>query len=103
MLLDLKRAMGVQLDSDITLSGYSRHCSTTRGSRRQSHRGSSRSRPELVAARARLDSARAQAGAAKGAYKPQVYGAAMGDTVRAGRHGQDCGRDGRADREHPVA
>jgi outer membrane protein TolC len=39
----------------------------------------SRSRPEILAARALLQSATAQLGAAKGAYRPQVYGAAMAD------------------------
>ena len=78
MLLELKRAMGVQLDSAITLSDTLTIVAPS-GGLGENLAEAARSRPELLAARARLDSAKAQGGAAKGAYLPQIYGAAMAD------------------------
>jgi len=90
MLLDLKRAMGVQLDSDITLSDVL-VIAPPPEDLGASLIEAARIRPELLAARARLDSAKAQAGAARGAYKPQLYGAAMGDAFAPGDMGKRVG------------
>jgi outer membrane protein TolC len=90
MLLDLKRAMGVQLDSDITLSDVL-VIAPPPEDLGASLIEAARVRPELLAARARLDSAKAQAGASRGAYKPQVYGAAMGDAFAPGDMGKRVG------------
>jgi outer membrane protein TolC len=77
-LLELKRVMGVQLDSDIALID-ALTMSPPDGDLAGDLAEASRSRPEILAARARLQSTTAQLGAAKGAYLPQVYGAAMAD------------------------
>lgn len=77
-LLELKRVMGVQLDSDITLSD-ALTLSPPASDLTADLAEASRSRPEILAARARLESASAQVGAAKGSYLPQVYGVAMAD------------------------
>jgi outer membrane protein len=90
MLLDLKRAMGVQLDSDVTLSDVL-VIAPPPEDLGASLTEAARSRPELLAARARLDSAKAQAGAARGDYKPQVYGVAMGDAFSPGDMGKRVG------------
>jgi len=78
MLLDLRRAMGVRLDSDITLADSLSYTSLDR-TLDAALDEANRVRPELLAARARLESAKAQTGAARGAFQPQVYGTAMGD------------------------
>jgi len=90
MLLELKFAMGVQLDSDITLSDIL-VIAPPPDDLGTNLIEAARSRPELLGARALLDSAKAQAGAAKGAYKPQVYGAAMGDAFSPGDMGKRVG------------
>ena len=82
MLLDLKRILGVQLDSDITLSDIPA-MAPPGGDLGADLAEAGRSRPEILAARARVESARAQKDSAKGAYRPQVYGAAMADAFSA--------------------
>jgi outer membrane protein TolC len=77
-LLDLRRTMGVQLDSDIAPSDALSMIPPDTDLNADLAEAA-RIRPELLAARARLDAAKAQAGAAKGSRKPQIYGAAMGD------------------------
>jgi len=90
LLLDLKRAMGVRLDSDVSLSD-SLTLSPPPGDLESDLTEAAQLRPELVAARARLNSARAQTGAARGAYKPQVYGAAMADAFTPDDMGKRIG------------
>jgi outer membrane protein TolC len=82
MLLELKRVLGVQLDSDITLSDALAMIPPA-GDLNTHLSEAARSRPEIEAARARAESAKAQLGSAKGAYRPQVYGAAMADAFSA--------------------
>ena len=78
LLLDLRRAMGVRLDSDITLTD-ALSMAPPAGDLDADLGEAERVRPELLAARARVDSAKAQTGAAKGDRKPQLYGTAMAD------------------------
>jgi outer membrane protein len=90
MLLDLKRAMGVNLDSDITLADSLSYTSLDR-TLDAALAEAGRVRPELLAARARLESAKAQTGAARGAWQPQVYGTAMGDVFAPDDMGKRTG------------
>ncbi|MBW3625667.1 MAG: TolC family protein [Armatimonadetes bacterium] len=50
-----------------------------------------RSRPELVAARLRVEAAQANVDRAKGLYRPQVYGVAMADVFGSGGMGKRGG------------
>jgi outer membrane protein len=90
MLLDLKRAMGVRLDSEITLSdaltigAYTSELSADLTE-------ALRVRPELASSRARVDAAAAQLDAAKGSVKPQIYGSAMADAFAPGDMGRYSG------------
>jgi outer membrane protein len=77
-LLDLKTAMGVRPDSDITLSDTLAFVPPP-GDVNASLGEAARTRPELLAARARVEAAKAGVSAAKGSLAPQVYGTAMAD------------------------
>lgn len=77
-LLDLKAAMGVRLDSEITLSDPLAF-QPPNGDLAAALKAASDSRPELRAARLRARAAGAQTSAAKGSYQPQIYGTAMAD------------------------
>jgi outer membrane protein TolC len=81
MLLELRRVMGVHLDSDIALSDTLPLVAVPPSAEdlEADLMEAARRRPELKAARARLDSASAETAAAKGNLKPQIYGAAMAD------------------------
>jgi len=90
MLLDLKRAMGVRLDSTITLSDALAFNLPT-GDLNASLLEAARIRPELLAARSRVAAARAQAGAARASLQPQIYAAAMADLFAPGSGGRNTG------------
>jgi outer membrane protein TolC len=77
-LLELKNAMGIRLDSQITLTDTMTF-STPQGDLNGSLAQALRSRPEILAARSRLQAARAQTEAARGSLQPQVYAAVMAD------------------------
>ena len=77
-LLDLKAAMGVSLDSEITLSDALAFTPPTSDLAAQLAEGA-RLRPELQALRARLGAARAQTESTRGSQGAQVYGMAMAD------------------------
>lgn len=90
MLLDLKRAMGVRWDSAIILSDaltFAPPANDVNGSLAEA----ARIRPELLAARAQVEAARAQVGVAMGSQRPQVYGAAMADAFAPGDMGKYTG------------
>jgi outer membrane protein len=77
-LLDLKAAMGVRLDSDITLADALAF--TPPAGDLASHLAdAARLRPELQSARARLAAAGYQINAVRASQCPQVYGMAMAD------------------------
>lgn len=78
MLLDLKRTMGVGLDSPVTLSDILAFTPPP-GDVSASLAEAGRARPEIAADRARLEAAHSQVSAAKGSLQPQIYGAAMAD------------------------
>ena len=78
MMFDLQTAMGVNPDSDFTLSDMLTYIPIT-GDVKNSLIEANKVRPELMAARARLAAARAQVSAAKGSLAPQVYGGVMAD------------------------
>lgn len=90
MLLDLKRAMGVRLDSDISLSDALTFAAPS-GDVNGSLNEANKMRPELLAARASLLAAGAAVGAARGSQGPQVYGAAMGDAFGPDDMGRNVG------------
>src|SRR5579871_1397004 len=80
-LLDLKTAMGVNLDSDIVLSdelAFTPPSDTLNAQLEEA----GRSRPEVQAARFRTAAARAQTNAAKGSLQPQIYATAMADVFQ---------------------
>ncbi|HZP83285.1 MAG TPA: TolC family protein [Chthonomonadaceae bacterium] len=77
-LLDLKAAMGVRLDSALTVSDALAF-QPPGGDLASALKAASDNRPELRAARLRVHAAGAQTSAAKSAYQPQVYGTAMAD------------------------
>lgn len=77
-LLDLKAAMGVRLDSVIDLSDTLRYAPPL-GDLASYLTQAGRSRPELLAAQARLASARHQTGSTRSAQGAQIYGMAMAD------------------------
>lgn len=89
-LLDLKRAMGVQLESDVTLSDS---LSDTPPSEdvAAALKEAARLRPELTAARARTSAARALVSATKGSLSPQIYGTAMTDAYTSSDIGSGGG------------
>jgi outer membrane protein TolC len=90
MLLELKAAMGVDLTSDVTLSdalAFTPPPGDVNGSLAEA----GRVRPELLAARARIDAAKAEVGAARGSQKPQVYGGVMADAFASREMGNNGG------------
>lgn len=78
-LLELKNAMGIRLDSQITLADPLTF-STPPGDLTGSVAQALRSRPQILAARSRLEAAQAQTAAARGSLQPQIYAAVMADT-----------------------
>lgn len=90
MLLELTTAMGVQPESPITLSD------TLAEGPAPPDQGAllaeaMRTRPDLLAARSRVEAVRADARAARGARGPQVYGAAMADLFAPASMGRSSG------------
>ena len=77
-LLDMKAAMGVRLDSDITLSDALAFMPPI-GDLGAQLSDAVRLRPELLAARARVSAAGHQTSAVRGSQGPQVSGMAMAD------------------------
>ena len=77
-MLDLKAAMGIRLDSSITLNDALTFAPLT-GDLRVQMTDAAKLRPELQAARARALAARAQTRSMRGAQGPQVAGMAMAD------------------------
>ncbi len=77
-LLDLKAAMGVRLDSEISLSDALAFAPPT-GDLNTQLADAAKMRPELLAARARTLAAEAQTRSARGSQGPQLYGMAMAD------------------------
>jgi outer membrane protein TolC len=88
-VIDLKTVMGVDPASDVTLSGqliYEQVAGTP-----DSYLATAlKDRPEIVSARARLNSASAGVDVAKSAYKPQIYASVM-EGVSATSDGTDTG------------
>jgi outer membrane protein len=80
MLLDLKRAMGVALESDVQLSD-ALALSPPKETVEAFVAEAAKQRPEIAAARARYGAARANTSAARGSQKPQIYGGVMADAV----------------------
>lgn len=77
-LLDLKAAMGIRLDSDITLSEALVFTQPT-GDLAALLEDAARIRPELQASRSRTLAARSQTRSVRGSQNAQVYGMAMAD------------------------
>ena len=89
-LLDLKTAMGVRPDSEITLIdtlGFLPPPGDVNGSLVEA----ARTRPELAATRARFSAARAQTEATRGSLQPQIYAGAMADAFASGPMGNGTG------------
>ncbi|MEP6756280.1 MAG: TolC family protein [Chthonomonadales bacterium] len=82
-LLDLKAAMGVRLDSDITLSDTLVYQPIT-GEVSTAIKEALKNRPELKALRNRLAAAESQTSASEGSFKPQIYGTVMTDALASG-------------------
>jgi outer membrane protein TolC len=85
-LLDLKAAMGVRLDSDITLTDALTFA-PPEGDVSAQLAEAAKTRPELLAAQARFTATRHQTSAARGAQGPQVYGMAMADGFTSNQMG----------------
>lgn len=77
-LLNLKAAMGVRLDSEITLSDALTYMPLS-GNLAAQLADAAKTRPELLSARARFAASRHQTSAVRGTQEPQIYGMAMGD------------------------
>lgn len=77
-LLDLKAAMGVRLDSDVTLRDALTFTVPT-GDLAAQLADAARLRPELLAVRSRALAAQSQTRSVRGSQGPQVYGMAMAD------------------------
>ena len=77
-LLDLKAAMGVQLDSDITLADPLTFLPPA-GDLAKQLADAAQTRPELLASRSRVQAAEAQTRSVRGSQGPQVAGMAMAD------------------------
>jgi outer membrane protein TolC len=90
MLLELRTAMGVDLSSDITLSDTLTFASPP-GDVNGSLADAAKVRPELLAARARIEATRAEVEAAKGSQRPQVYGGVMADAFASREMGNGGG------------
>lgn len=81
-LLDLKAAMGVRLDSDVTLSDTLAFTPPA-GDLTAQLADAGRFRAELLSARARVAAAGHQAGAVRSSQGPQIYGMAMADGLNS--------------------
>ncbi|MCX6358689.1 MAG: TolC family protein [Armatimonadetes bacterium] len=90
MLIELTTAMGIQPDSPITLSDALTEAPAPPDPAALVAEAL-RTRPDLLAARARVEAARADAQAARGARGPQVYGAAMADAFAPSSMGRNGG------------
>ncbi len=77
-LLDLKAAMGVRLDSPVTLS-ETLTFNAPSGDMQSALKQAAANRPELKANLSRIAAAAAQKSSARSALEPQIYGAAMAD------------------------
>ena len=77
-LLDLKAAMGIRLDSDISLSDALTFTPPT-GDLAAQLADAAKTRPELQAVRVRATAAETQMRSIRGSQGPQVYGMAMAD------------------------
>ena len=89
-LLDLKAAIGVAAESEVALSS-TLALRPPEGNLAASLSEADQSRPELIAARARIAAADAQVRAAEGSRRPQVYGMAMADGFSSRRMGSRTG------------
>jgi len=93
-LVDLKTALGVSQESNMTLSdnldGLSGAMVTPPATLQDALKQGDAHRPELAAAQRQVEAAQAGVRAARGEYAPQVYGVAMGDAMT----GQGVGRTG---------
>lgn len=90
MLVELTTAMGVQPDSPVALSDTLTEAPAP-PDQVVLVAEAMRTRPDLLAARSRMDAARADAAAARGARGPQVYGAAMADAFAPSSMGRNGG------------
>jgi outer membrane protein TolC len=88
-LVDLKTVMGVTPASNITLSDQLTYTQAP-GTADSYLATALKNRPEIAAARARINPANASIGVAKSAYKPQIYATAM-EGVSATSDGTDTG------------
>jgi len=89
-LVNLKRVMGISQTSEISLTSeltFEPITETLESAQAQALA----QRPEVSAARARVQAAQAQLAVAKSLYRPQVYGVAMQDFVSASEMGSDQG------------
>ncbi len=77
-LLELKAAMGIRLDSDVTLRDALTFTVPT-GDLAAQLADAARLRPELLAIRSRAQSAQSQTRSVRGSQGPQIYGMAMAD------------------------
>ena len=77
-LLDLKAAMGIRLDSDVSLADALSFTPPI-GDLATALADAARFRPELLSARARVSAAGHQTSAIQGSQGPQIYGMAMAD------------------------
>jgi outer membrane protein len=77
-LLDMKAAMGVRLDSDVTLSDTLAFAPPL-GDLSAQLTDAARLRPELISARAQVSAAGHQISAVRGSQGPQISGSAMAD------------------------
>lgn len=85
-LLDLKAAMGVRLDSEITLADTLTFAPPS-GDLAAQLTAAARLRPELRSAQARVAAAGHQTSAVRGSQGPQVYGMAMADGLTSRSNG----------------
>lgn len=84
-MLDLKTALGISAASGLTLKDSLEHARIT-GTVDIYMDSALKNRPELAAARARVESANSGVSVTRGAYRPQVYGQAMeGVSASSGR------------------
>jgi outer membrane protein TolC len=81
-MIDLKTALGLSLDSNLTLTDQLA-AQPAPGSVTDYTARAAKQRPELSASRSRVESAKAGISAAKARYSPQVYAIAMQDFVSA--------------------
>ena len=90
MLLELREAMGISLDTPLTLTdglAAPQSVADLNAALRQARE----QRPLLHAFRLRLAASRARKSSAQGAFRPQVYVGAMADAVRSREMGTETG------------